>query len=92
MGNSCACCKRNDAKKKVDKSWPPLLINDPHANAHHGIPTNYISTTKYTWWNFLFKNIVLEQFRFVILNQLAVARPFVKKTVRAAAPHAICVL
>jgi hypothetical protein len=47
--------------------WPPIQLNDPEANAAHEIPNNYITTTKYTWWNFLFKNIVLEQFRFVLL-------------------------
>lgn len=37
-------------------------VNDRAANAAAGFATNMTSTTKYTWWNFPFKNLY-EQFR-----------------------------
>jgi phospholipid-transporting ATPase len=37
-------------------------VNDRPANAASGFATNRTSTTKYTWWNFPFKNLY-EQFR-----------------------------
>jgi hypothetical protein len=32
-------------------------VNDRSANAAGGFATNQTSTTKYTWWNFPFKNL-----------------------------------
>ena len=54
------CCGR---KKHTKLHYPVVHINDRDANADGKFSVNMISTTKYTWWNFIFKNL-FEQFRY----------------------------
>jgi len=67
MGNLCG----KKEKKKWAKGYPEVFINEEASNHPAHFPSNYLSTTKYTWWNFLFKNIILEQFRCVAGTWLA---------------------
>eukprot|EP00301_Raphidiophrys_heterophryoidea_P000583 c10294_g1_i2.p1 GENE.c10294_g1_i2~~c10294_g1_i2.p1 ORF type:complete len:859 (-),score=189.42 c10294_g1_i2:1804-4380(-) len=39
-----------------------ITLHNPTKNAHSGFPTNYVSTTHYTWYSFIPKNL-FEQFR-----------------------------
>jgi hypothetical protein len=45
----------NDGHEVVErKDYPEIKINEPDLNAQvDEFPNNYISTTKYTLWNFL---------------------------------------
>eukprot|EP01116_Phalansterium_solitarium_P004039 TRINITY_DN1491_c0_g1_i2.p1 TRINITY_DN1491_c0_g1~~TRINITY_DN1491_c0_g1_i2.p1 ORF type:complete len:1331 (+),score=449.05 TRINITY_DN1491_c0_g1_i2:287-4279(+) len=59
----------DNKKKRAWWCWPTseaeanrmVLIDDPVGNAPSKFRDNHISTSKYTWWNFFFKNL-FEQF------------------------------
>jgi hypothetical protein len=57
---ACGCCKR---KKALREDYPEVLVNDAQGNANNNFPNNSITTTKYTWYSFLPKNLI-EQFRY----------------------------
>jgi hypothetical protein len=59
MGANCQRCKRT---KALREDYPPVLLNDPEGNAANKFPDNSVTTTKYTWYSFLPKNLI-EQFR-----------------------------
>jgi phospholipid-translocating P-type ATPase (flippase) len=55
---------KRKTKKRIKKGWDvnrEVHANDGAANARVSYPTNYVSTTKYSAWNFLPKNL-WEQF------------------------------
>lgn len=54
--------RRIRLRRRTDATYPPVHINDREANRASRFPTNNITTTKYTLWNFVPKNL-LEQFR-----------------------------
>lgn len=40
-----------------------IYIDDHEKNSPFRYPNNYVKTSKYTWWNFIIKNVIFEQFR-----------------------------
>eukprot|EP01129_Flabellula_baltica_P012096 TRINITY_DN5407_c0_g1_i1.p1 TRINITY_DN5407_c0_g1~~TRINITY_DN5407_c0_g1_i1.p1 ORF type:complete len:1031 (-),score=195.89 TRINITY_DN5407_c0_g1_i1:231-3302(-) len=46
----------------LNEQYPPIDINDRQSNMNKSFRSNFLTTAKYTWWNFIPKNI-LEQFR-----------------------------
>lgn len=50
--------QKRDSKKEEKIVYDYVVyLNDPNRNAQQNYPTNYISTTKYTWYNFIPKNL-----------------------------------
>lgn len=53
--------------QKARVFYPEVALNAPHDNLHKEFPPNRISSTKYTFYTFLPKNLY-EQFRYALLN------------------------
>ncbi len=51
-----------DSSAKKENEYPPIYLNDRARNAEQGFADNLYRTTRYSWWNFVPKNI-FEQFR-----------------------------
>jgi hypothetical protein len=50
--------QKRDSKKEEKIIYDYVVyLNDPNRNAQQKHPSNYISTTKYTWYNFIPKNL-----------------------------------
>lgn len=49
----------------ITETYYPIAFNDTEANAAHPFPKNVTKTSKYTWWNFIFKNLYEQYHRLV---------------------------
>jgi hypothetical protein len=71
----------------AQKTQRTIMLGNAHANAAHQFMNNYVRTTKYTWYNFLPRNL-FEQFHraanvyflcLVILNWIPILNVFGKE-------------
>ncbi len=49
--------KEEEEEEEEEEEGRTIYVNDRRSNAQFQYPTNKTTTTKYTWWNFPFKNL-----------------------------------